>query len=231
LGSEDVLFYIDVKEKSDYANYLDKSMMRTHPSLYGVGAIRQFLLKENMNEDYVVMWDDDVTHISYKCKDIDEQKALGVPLIDIIREPDHIREVIDNLYQCAVDLKTPLFGMAATVNPAFYNYLQSFRFNGMITFCTGLIPRLLGAVDYDPRFIIKSDHDICLQTKFFHRFYLIDTRYDVAAKDIWVGKGGCSTLRNETLYPRILSLLKRKYGNHVIHKGKKPHQISINPGF
>lgn len=222
LGTKNVLIYVDENEKKDYAKELDSSNLRTH-NAHGIGAIRKFMVDENRNEDYVFMLDDDITGFEYKYS----------TKLTIVVDPEHIKSIVENAYQPALDLETPLFGFVSSLGPMFYNQLSPAFFSGFVNIGLGIIPKFLGDINFDSRFIcLHEDHDIYLQTKYHKRFIFMDGRYSIRQKKAWLSEGGCSRLRNGVNMKLCKDLLVKKWGRSVCAPSpKKEGQFVLRVPF
>lgn len=228
LGKKDTLVYVHESEKDDYSKYINKSQLRTH-NVQGIASIRKFMYEENKDRDYIYQLDDDVNGFEYKWMD----------RMTIIVDPDHIRSIIDNLYMVASDIKTPLFGVAAGVGPKLYTQLTLCYFSGFINAMgTGIIPKLMGDINYDTRFnVMHEDHDLSLQVKYHKRYIFIDGRYSVRVNEVLDKKygGGLSLNRDMNEYGKCHALLKRKYGTAIGENPKNKYlgtyRVVLHCGF
>lgn len=214
---DDIKVYVKQHEMEDYYKVLPKRNIFEIPNdLVGVGAVRKYLVDQHRSEDYIVILDDDVIGIYYR---------FGEKM-DLIVDPDHFREVLQNSYQVALDIGTPLFCYSANLNPNMYTQLDHCDFKGNIPSCHGIIPHLLGSINYDPRFILMSDHDIALQCKYYKRYLYLDKRYNLVFSNKWFNKGGSSTMRTKEQLQKGTRLLQSKYGSAIrIQPKKVQHKI------
>lgn len=219
VGFKGVKVYVKPQEVEDYEKVIPKEMIFEVPEdKIGLGAIRNFLVDEHKDEDYFVIMDDDITGLTYRFADKMEEVVDG----------DHFREVIRSTMQMALDIGTPLFAYGASQNPNHYTQLDHFDFKGNIASIHGIIPELLGSINYDPRLIVMNDYDIALQCKYYKRYVLIDKRYNLTTSDKWFNKGGSSTLRNKDLLEKCSKILLAKYGSKVIKYNPKKIQYNLS---
>lgn len=219
-GAERTKVYVHKTEVKEYKKVLGDIVVG-HDK-FGMGSIRKFMMEDNLDNDYIFMIDDDVTGMEYKFAD---------RMLRIV-EGYHCREVIQNAYQVALDLGTPLFGFVSSPNPFLYTQMDHVHFNGMIACGIGIIPELLGSINFDPRLIVNEDQDLCLQTKYYKRYLFMDNRYNFRYGKTWVSEGGCSSLRNFETMDKCSAILKSKYGNRVVvDSGKKAHQHVLRVEF
>ena len=232
MGKKDCIVYVHESEYDDYVKVVPKTMLKTH-NVFGIGAIRKFMYDDQKNEhrDYVFQIDDDISGLEYKWS----------TKIDHITDSNHIRSIIDNIYIVANDIGTPLFSVAAGVGPKLYTQLSLCYFSGFVNFLgAGIIPRLMGDINFDPRFtVMHEDHDLTLQVKYQKRYVFIDARYSIRATvklDKKYG-GGLSTIRNSIEHVKCHDLLKLKYGSVVQENTKEKyirkdaHRLRLVIGF
>jgi hypothetical protein len=221
-GMKDVKIYVKTHEIETYAKVVgDKHVFEVPEDKIGLGAIRRFIVDDNRDEDYFVILDDDVIGITYRFED---------KMVEIAN-PDHFRGVLQNSYQVALDLGTPLFGYEATMNPNFYTQMDMFSFAANVPSCHGIIPSLLGDINYDPRLIVMNDYDIALQCKYYKRYMFVDKRYNLRWSKKWFNKGGSSTLRTKNLLQEMSKILMTKYGSSVIKPNPSKIQYDIKFPF
>ena len=224
LGGNNVLVYVHEDEYEFYSKSLTKKQLKVH-DCKGIGAIRRFMYEDNKKEDYTFQFDDDIIALEYKFSD----------KMEIIVDPKHIKAVIDNCYQMALDIGTPLFGIAAGVGPMLYSQLNVCMFSGFVNAVnTGVIPKLMGDINWDPRFtVMHEDHDISLQVKYHKRYLYIDGRYSIKANEK-IG-AGMSTIRNYDEHEKCHKLLKLKYGSVIGENPKtkylNSYRVKLNTGF
>ena len=221
-GMKDVKIYVKKHEIKDYKKYIPDHMIHIVPDdKIGLGAIRNFLVEQHRDENYFVILDDDVTGITYRFSD----------KMELIQNPKHFREILRNSYQVALDLETPVFTYSANQNPAMYTQLDHFTFSGNVPSCHGIIPHLLGDIQYDPRLIVMNDYDIALQCKYHKRILFVDKRYNLQFSGKWFNKGGSSTLRTKELLQKCSRILQKKWGNSVIKFDPRKIQCNIQFPF
>ena len=223
LGKNDTYVYVHEDEYDDYIKVLNKDQLRTH-NVFGIGAIRKFMYDKNKNQNYVFQLDDDVTAFEYKFTD---------GKIDIIVDRGHIRDIVDNMYQVAYDIGTPLFCPSAGVGPLLYTQLNLCYFSGFVNIVgAGIIPSLMGDINFDPRFtVMHEDHDLTLQVKYHKRYVFIDARYSVRSPSGNLNPAGLSTIRNKPEHDKCRKLLLKKFGSVVQPSPKKENRIILKTPF
>ena len=209
LGSKDVKVYVAKEDYDEYAGFVDKAMLNVIPmGTRGMGAIRKYMLNDNRDLDYFYMLDDDIKYLA----NLTEDKVVQ------IHDTKHVKQIIENVYNMANDLKTPLFGLNPTANPKYYSDLSLFSFSRPTIMGIGVIPKYLGDIDFDPRLLIFEDEDFTLMPKLRKRYHVLDLRYHFMDKKIWTSEGGCSTLRTQSVEKDCKTTLRNKWGGSV---GKK----------
>jgi len=225
LGKTDVRVYVKEREYDDYLKTVSKANLISYSNnVMGIGAIRKYLYEDNKDQNYVFEIDDDSTAFEWKFSD---------GRIEVITDAGHIREIVDNCYQVAYDLGTPLFGFVASLGPKLYTQMDHCHFSGFINFvAAGIIPELMGNINFDTRYtVMHEDHDLSLQVKYHKRFLYIDNRYAVKTKARMTAKGGLSTIRNKVEHMKCQNLLKRKWPQVVHPSGKKADKVVLNVPF
>jgi len=222
LGKSDCLVYVHKNEYDDYLKVVSKDILRTH-NVQGIGAIRKHLYENNKDQDYVFEVDDDITYFEYKFSD----------KVKMIADADHIKNVVDNAYQVAYDIGTPLFSFAAGIGPFLYTQLDHVFFSGFVNFVgAGIIPSLMGDITFDQRFnVMHEDHDLTLQVKYHKRYVFIDGRYSIRSRARNLGVGGLSLLRTSSEHLKCRELLMRKFGDVVQPSSKKEDKVVLRIGF
>jgi len=217
VGRKNLLVYVKEHEYEIYRRHLAKENLVTIPDeTHGMGAIRKIMLEDNLNEDYVFQLDDDAKAIEYK--------FTGRIGVDDIVNSDHVMEIVQNMYQVALDIGTPLFTFTAAIGPLHYTQLDMCHFSGTINVGYGIIPALLGSIMFDPRMVINEDQDFSLQCKYYNRYFFIDNRYAIRVKEFWKQLGGCSTIRNEKTMKDCDRILRQKWGSVIHTSSKKENQ-------
>jgi len=225
LGKTDVRVYVKESEYDDYLKTVSKSNLISYSNdVIGIGAIRKHLYEDNKDQNYVFEIDDDITSFEWKFSD---------GRMELIVDAGHIREIVDNCYQVAYDLGTPLFGFVASLGPKLYTQMDHCHFSGFINFvAAGIIPELMGNMNFDTRYsVMHEDHDLSLQVKYYKRFLYIDNRYAVKSKVRMIRKGGLSTIRNKDEHMKCQSILKQKWPQVVHPSGKKADKVVLNVQF
>lgn len=230
LGEKDCIVYVHESEYDDYVKVVPKNILKTH-NVYGIGAIRKFMYddQKDKNYDYVFQIDDDILGLEYKMS----------TKMNIITDSKHIRHVIDNMYILSSDIETPLFSVSAGVGPMLYSQLNLCLFSGFVNFLgAGIIPRLMGDINFDPRFtVMHEDHDLSLQVKYHNRYIFIDGRYSIRVIEKFDKKhgGGLSTIRNTKEHTKCHELLMKKYGQAIKENPKakylNTYRVMLNTGF
>ena len=223
IGKNDTYVYVHKKEVDEYAKYMDKKMIRPVPdSLRGIVFVRKFMYEDTKNEDYTLQLDDDFSGIIYR-HEKDE--------FETITDPDHIKQVVDNGYQVAYDLQTPIFFFSGQTNPTLYNLHTHVKFSGSAPSHMGIIPEFMGSINYDTRFRVMEDQDISLQAKYHKRYVFVDERYNFRFHTPYFQEGGCSTNRNSTVLQECGELLLKKWGASCIKYNPNKIQVQVHFPF
>jgi len=223
LGRKNTNVYVHEREADMYSKYMDKSNIRVVPdSLRGIVFVRKFMYEDTRNEEYTMQVDDDFSGIIYRHEKDD---------FETIKDPDHILAVVDNAYQVAYDLKTPVFFFSGQSNPLLYNLHTHVKFSGTAPSHMGIIPEFMGNINYDTRFRVMEDQDISLQVKYYKRYLLIDDRYNFRFHDPYFQEGGCSTNRNMDTLKECGAKLLKKWGSLCVKSNPNKIQVQIHFPF
>jgi hypothetical protein len=215
--------FVHEREVDEYAKYMDKKMIRPVPdSLRGIVFVRKFMYESTKDEDYTFQLDDDFSGMIYRHESDD---------FVTIKDKDHIHEVIQNAYQVAYDLKTPLFYFSGQINPTSYTLLTHVKFSATPVNQMGIIPELMGSINYDTRFRVMEDQDISLQAKYHKRYVFEDDRYNLRFHTPYFQESGCSTNKNTNVLQECGELLLKKWGRSCIKYDSKKIQVKINFPF
>lgn len=222
LGRDNCYVYVHESEYDDYLKVVPSHILKVH-NVYGIGAIRKFMYEDNKDQDYIFQVDDDIRYLEYKFSE----------RVTLIVDADHIKSVVDNAYQIAYDIGTPLFGFAAGIGPMLYNQLDHFFFSGFVNSVgAGIIPSLMGSMTYDPRFnVMHEDHDLTLQVKFHKRYVFIDGRYSIRSIKRNLGEGGLSLIRTSAEHLKCRKLLFKKFGGAIQPSPKREDKVILRIAF
>ena len=205
--------YIEVlvpeSEKEQYQKTLENPLLTIPDNIIGLGAVRNWVLK-NFKEKIIVMVDDDIVRLY--C--LTAEKARP------ITDPEEIMQVIINAAVMAEDAGVHCFGFSQTDIRKYYG-TEPFKLTGWVGGVIGVIGRKYEFRDDK----YKVDIDYCLKNLLVDRVIWMDKRYCFEqARDNNVG--GNSEFRSETEYQKSLESLLKKWGKYLIKFDKK-RQISL----
>lgn len=198
------------RERADYAAVVPKGQLITHPNLPGLAPIRQWL-NRTIQEECLVMFDDDLR--SLWC-------IVGRYRREY-RDPQVIREVIENTHAVACDLGIGLFtwsrsatgiGLATDVEPIKFAVPLGAAFG------------LRGAArerDFDLDIPGRSDVDFALRTLLEERIMLGDIRWYFDFGRCFAGAGGNSGLITDEQFARSTRIIKERWGDYVSFTPKR----------
>jgi hypothetical protein len=150
----------------------------------------------------------------------------GNPRMEVIVDKDHVKSVIENSYRVAEDMGTPYFTYDGVNNPTLYNCFNMTKFQGCSA-CFGMIPKLMGDINFDERFKIMEDYDLLAHIKSVFRYVFVDMRYCVRFHDTYLQEGGCSTIRDMNTLEQTGKLLLKKYGSAHVKKASGKLQYNL----
>lgn len=221
LGKENTVVYVNNNEVDEYAKYISIKNIKGMPdNIKGIVYVRKYMYEDNIKENYICQIDDDFGGMIYRHD--------GNDTFVTIKDKDHIYDIIGNAYQIAYDIGTPLFCFDGTHNPTFYSSMTMTKFSGTLPSFHGMIPSLMGDMNYDTRFTVMEDHDLAFMCKFKKRYIFFDHRYSMRFHTPYFQEGGCSTNRNTKILNDCGELLLKKYGSVCVKRDKNKLQYGIN---
>ena len=204
--------YIEVVVPDDeidlYKEVLENPLIPIPHELEGLGAVRNWCLK-NFEEETIIMIDDDIVNCYYladlKARRIDDGQEL--------------LQILINTAVMAKDMGVHCFGYSQTDIRKF-NGTEPFKLNSWVGCVVGVIGR-----KYEFRNDkFKVDIDFCLQNLLVDRRLFIDNRYYfIQKRDCNVG--GNSKYRTQEAFNKSVESLKEKWGDYV--KVSKRHESNI----
>jgi hypothetical protein len=191
-----------------YRNYNPDCEIVTHPDdVVGLIPKRNWMAR-HFGE--LFMLDDDV-HV---VKTLFSEK--GEP--GVLRDPDIITGIINNLYELACMLDIHVFGFTSRISPVMYDETQYYSLTKMITGCSYGV-RYNKNVWWNEELKLKEDFWISCYMKYKERKILTDLRYNFSQKDTFVNAGGLSAIRNQEEERRSILFIKKCFGDSINIKG------------
>jgi len=195
--------FVDEREFEDYAQYIDKAKIITHPPTNGFVAVRRAMM-EQKKTPAVVMIDDDFTGVV----------SLVGRRTRKITDAGAILQLIENGVNIACDLGIGFYCWNRNANPMQFFAADPF----------GLVGPACGAMIYTgngeckPDSLLKNyeDADMTLQSLIQHRIVFCDRRYYFDFGRVWCGAGGLQGLRTEESEKRDREIIAKKWGSYVV---------------
>ena len=206
-------FEVDEYEK----NQGGKIMVLPDSTRGNMAKVRQFILDQAGDDEWVVMMDDDVEEFGDFGKA--EGKGNWMPY-----DAERFVEFLEVGCNMAEELGTNLWGVNVSFDPRFFREYTPFAFSSPVlgTFC---VQKKTKGINYDMRLGLKEDYDLFLQHLHrshkvlrFNRYYYKAGHLDVA--------GGCATYRNMAEEKKQAEIFTKKWGSKVI---KWTPERSTNP--
>lgn len=193
-------------EKNKYQEFHNCEII-THEEI-GLSAIRQWIYQKFRN---VFMVDDDIVSVER----LFETKQ---PILS----GDETVKIIQQAYQIAKELNTPLFGFNNTLNPKHYKPQKPFVANGYINACAfGLLKS--DKLYFHKQTVACESHWINLLNAYHYRRSFQDTRYAFRQKpnSTFMLAGGQTSRRTLASEKRDTLFLRAMFGDSVqIKKGQ-----------
>lgn len=177
------------------------------PSLSGIGPLKNWIL-DNIPDETVFVVDDDVRWM---------RVAVGRETkSDILRDPQDIRQIIENAAEIARGIGAPVFGFDQTGGDTRKNTpANPFRLCGWVGAAMGIVGRDLR---FDPNLHIRADIDFCLSALLKRRIIFQDTRFSFIHESRFTHPGGNSLIRSGERNRQELKYLKEKWGTALEFK-------------
>jgi hypothetical protein len=178
-----------------------KEKLQTHPNLFGLARIRNWIVAHS-GAEVTVQVDDDF-HAIY-CWPGRKRR--------VITEPDRIEQVIFSLATVAKDAGARLFGWSNAGRPHYYSDGRPFEFRGPVGRAFGVIGK---EVKWDERLITMVDTDATLEELKTTGFVLIDDRLYFHCGAIYGNRGGMQAIRTNDLRQADEKLMLQKWGERI----------------
>lgn len=191
-----------------------------------IAKVRTWMVKyaKGKGEKQLLIIDDDVRRMN-RWKDGKNYKM----------ESDEALEFIEMGFHVANEWEVPLWGIQSINDKIAYREYMPFS---LTAYCSGSFHGLLDlAVEYDERFPLKEDFDLCIQLLNKYRKIL---RFNLIymTKDDHKNLGGCSSYRTILFEKQQLRDLQKKWGKKIVkmddqtdkrNRQRKKSGYDINP--
>jgi hypothetical protein len=211
-------------QKDEYARHNPGVEIVTHPdSVVGLIPKRNWMLKHFRE---LFMLDDDIMF----CQSLHKQVSNSQ-----IKDPEKVRQIIENLYHLAKDLDIKLFGFNKNPRPEQFDVFEPITLRQQITGCAyGVIDD--GELYWPEELKLKEDIWISCYCKYLNRKILIDNRYNFAQKDTMRNPGGLSEIRNSQTEMESILYVKKHFGDSIRlknsqHKAENKKKYNITTTF
>jgi len=170
----------------------------THPDLFGLARIRNWIV-QRAGTEVVVQVDDDFQSVH----------AWPGRKRRIYKQPEAILAIIEGTARLAAEAGVRLFGWSNAGKPLYFRPHDPFDFRGPVGRALGTVG---DGVKWDERLVTMVDTDVTLQELLTTRIVLLDTRFYFHCGAIYGNRGGLQRIRTRELRERDLALMKRKWG-------------------
>jgi hypothetical protein len=194
-------------ERDDYERAgIPAKTLRTHPDLFGLARIRNWIRREAGTE-IVVQVDDDFRSVH----------AWPGRKRRVYTEPDVVLAIIEATARLARDAGVRLFGWSNAGKPLYFKPHDWLDFRGPVGRALGTVGE---GVQWDERLVTMVDTDATLQELLTTRIVLLDSRFYFHCGAIYGNRGGLQRIRTDDLRQRDLTLMQRKWGGYFDVSGK-----------
>ena len=212
---KDFTLIVPESEKQEYSDRIKNCEIKTIPDdIVGLGKIRNYCIDLYKGKD-IMIFDDDIREFL----NLTRERPLR------ISEPDTVQELIDNLYNMALDMDVKIFGFSQKADVRKYMANQPFSLTSTYIGCAvGIIANELRFTEQNK---FKVDVDYTLQQLMHHRIILLDERFSVSQiRD--TNRGGNSKYRTKESTILEMEYLEEKWGKYLkIGQTKNKEQTRV----
>lgn len=198
----------------DYLKYHDASHLVTHPDgVIGLTAKWQWMLENLMDDEALVFFDDDTSHVIRTSSFSDEIHKR-------VRDPEMVEAIIRQTVDTAKGINSVLFGWNIMPHSIqFQTGFEPFRVIGVIH---GAAMGFLAShnLKFNTEFWLKGDWWITLLNLYKNRYGIVDYRYAFAQEGTFVREGGQTVFRSTEREKEEVKKLREYFGD-VIKTGLK----------
>lgn len=205
---KDPIICVAESQADIYRRYNPDCEIVTHPDdVIGLIPKRNWMAKHFKD---LFMLDDDV-HVLKSL--IIEKGESGV-----IRDPNKVTQIIENLYELSIMLNVHLFGFTSRISPVMYDETGYLSLSKMITGCAYGV-RYNKNTWWSEDIKLKEDFWISCYMKYKERKILTDLRYNFSQKGTFVNAGGLAAIRNQAEERKSILYIKKHFGDSINLKG------------
>lgn len=205
---KDPIICVAESQADIYRRYNPDCEIVTHPDdVIGLIPKRNWMAKHFKD---LFMLDDDV-HV---LKSLNVEKGES----GVIRDPNKVTQIIENLYELSIMLNVHLFGFTSRISPVMYDETGYLSLSKMITGCAYGV-RYNKNTWWSEDIKLKEDFWISCYMKYKERKILTDLRYNFSQKGTFVNAGGLAAIRNQAEERKSILYIKKHFGDSINLKG------------
>jgi len=198
----DCTFYVSKTEAPFYKQNGAKKIVEHPDDITGVGKKKQWLLDSTPEDMFIV--DDDIKYVWVNVGRLGRR----------IEEPDAIRQIIENAFQCATDMGAGFLGFANSWDVRKYTPNDPFNFTGWVGAAMGFIGR---DIPYDQGFNLRNDVSCSLHNLLVKRYIWKDTRFAFVCERN-TNFGGLSLDRTKESDLANIQRMVDRWGKYLVFK-------------
>ena len=203
---------------SEYDAYLHQGIpsahLTTHPDLYGLSRIRNWILAHSPTR-VTVQFDDDFRSFH----------GMTGRRRRVIKDPESILALLYTTAVVAYDAGVQMFGFGGALYPLYYKPYHPFSVTAVVDQVIGVIGK---DVIWDDRLVMKGDTDATLRELLLRRIVWVDERLAPDCGEMFQNKGGLQDIRTHKAREADIRILEEKWGNAVDMRGKNKSGSSSN---
>jgi len=214
----DVTLAVHEFEVEEYRKYNGDNILVLPDSTRGnMAKVRQYILDQVEDGDWVMMVDDDVEQFGYFGSATNEGNFK-------VYDQEQFEEFVQIAQNLCEEAGATMWGVNVSYDPRFYREYTPISLSSPVlgTFC---VQQKVKGIQYDARLGLKEDYDIYLQhLRHAHKVLRLN-RYWYKAGHL-TDAGGCGSYRVYAEESKQMEILQKKWGKHIV-KSNLPK--STNP--
>lgn len=199
----DANVYVDEREISDYKPYIPTEKLVPHAPTNNLAEVRNLMIRD-FSESVLIQSDDDLKVV----------RVIGDGTSKLIKKPDVIIDVIENMIEIAEDLDIGLFGWNRCSNPMQYFHGDPLALTSPIAGTFGV----RGPARYrklDSTVYPRADFDWVMYAILKDRITLVDRRFYFDHGPVFSGKGGTVDVIKANQFQRATEILIKRWGRYI----------------
>jgi hypothetical protein len=203
----DALVCVDERERDDYVDVVPKERLVLHPPTRCSPEVRNWMI-DYFQEDCIFQIDDDFEKIQCYCN-------ADIRQVNFIKDPNHIRQIIDNAHQIALDANIGVFCWARFGNPMQYQPFQPMSLCGSPVMCAFGMRGTARHRKFDASVPGMADLQFSMETLRDDRIMFCDMRYYWDFGKIYGGTGGNLGMVSSEQRKNVVKVMQARWTKYL----------------